>query len=319
MTPEQITILVICLTVGLILLIIVPSLFITYKIARKVYFSHFVRTSSSVWGRECSCPSNVEQLEMYNKGMSWAKEHIKNKTDVEITNDGLSLVGEFYNFGHNSTVIIVPGRCESLQYSYFYAIGYDKLPYNILVVDQRAHGLSEGTYSTAGIKESNDILMWAYFLNKTYKQTNIILHGICIGASCAVLASSHKDNPPYIKKVIVDGLFISFHESLKRHTRDEGHPSFPVVNELHHYYKKYAQVDINKYTPMKYINKVYVPILFLHSEKDIYSLPKYARKMYEKCQSDGKELHFFQKGGHSHIRINNVQEYDNTIKEFLNK
>ena len=74
--------------------------------------------------------------------------------------NGLKLVGEWFDYGFDKTVIILPGRRETLVYSYYYAQPYKELGINVLVIDQRAHGLSEGTYSTCGIKEADDVKLW---------------------------------------------------------------------------------------------------------------------------------------------------------------
>ena len=74
--------------------------------------------------------------------------------------DGLKLIAEYYDFGFDKTAIIMPGRRECLIYSYFYAFPYKDAGVNVLVIDQRAHGLSEGKYSTCGIFEAKDVIDW---------------------------------------------------------------------------------------------------------------------------------------------------------------
>ena len=69
-------------------------------------------------------------------------------------------------------------------------------------------------------------------------------------------------------------------------------------------------------TPKKRIKKLNKPILMIHSKQDIFSLPKYIEALYNDCKSK-KKLVWFEKGAHSHVRINNEEEYDSCIKEFL--
>ena len=54
----------------------------------------------------------------------------------------------------------------------------------------------------------------------------------------------------------------------------------------------------------------------IHSKEDKFSLPEKAQELYDKCSAP-KKLVWFDHGAHSHIRINNVLEYDKTIKDFL--
>ncbi|MFA5283924.1 MAG: alpha/beta hydrolase, partial [Bacilli bacterium] len=122
-----------------------------------------------------------------------------------------------------------------------------------------------------------------------------------------------------IDKLILDGIFVSFYDTIKRHTIAEGHNPFPVVNEIPSLFRKCVRVDIMKYTPLKRIRKVDVPILFIHSRVDVFSLPKNLALIVEASPSVNKTVVWFEKGGHSHIRINNEEKYDETILSFLRK
>lgn len=299
---------------------LIVSIFITYEIARVIYFKMFVKGEKNPWGRQCSDSKVPSHKEMYDTGMVWGNKHENIAKEVEIVSkDGLKLVGNFYDFGYKTTTIIAPGRSEALTYSFYYALGYKNIKSNLLLIDQRAHGKSEGTYSTAGIRESEDILLWAEFLNKELKQEKVFLHGICVGSCACVIAAGRKDLPSYIKGVIVDGLFTDFTECIRTHTKDYGKPTFPVVYEINHWYKKYAKVDIKKVTPKKSIRYLTVPILFLHSRKDIFSLPSKLDELYKICPSKDKTLYYFENGNHSHIRLANTKEYDEQIEKFFEK
>ena len=85
----------------------------TVPIAKKVYFSQLVRETPEKWGRVCSAPDNPEQLAMWNAGCAWAEENRTHMRPVHIQNGQLRLAGEYYDFGAERCVIILPGRCES--------------------------------------------------------------------------------------------------------------------------------------------------------------------------------------------------------------
>ena len=94
-------------------------------------------------------------------------------TALQIENDGLQLFVEYFDFGADRCVIILPGRCESLIYSYYFASPYEEAGFNVLVVDTRCHGKSEGTYNTIGVKESQDILKWAKVIHEQFGNQEI--------------------------------------------------------------------------------------------------------------------------------------------------
>jgi len=298
---------------------LVAMLIYTYPISKKVYAAQLVRTDSEKWGRVCSAPENEEQLEMWNKGVEWAKENRQYMSEVKITNDGLNLYGEYYNFGSNKCVIVVPGRCECLMYSYFFAPPYQKAGFNVLVIDTRCHGKSDGKYNSIGVHESRDILAWSKYLHETLNNSEIYYHGICIGTASALFALTAKDCPDYVKGLCTEGCFVSFRETFKRHMMADKRPLFPVLDLVMLHINRNAKINVYKDTPLKAIKKLKkdTKILFLYGEKDIFSIPKKTKILYNACASDKKKIVWFQKGGHSHLRINNTERYDNAIIDYF--
>ncbi len=298
---------------------LVAMLIYTYPISKKVYAAQLVRTDSEKWGRVCSAPENEEQLEMWNKGVEWAKENRQYMTEVHITNEGLNLYGEYYDFGSDKCVIVVPGRCECLMYSYFFAPPYQKAGFNVLVIDTRCHGKSDGKYNSIGVHESRDILAWSKYLHETLNNSEIYYHGICIGTASALFALTAKDCPDYVKGLCTEGCFVSFRETFKRHMMADKRPLFPVLDLVMLHINRNAKINVYKDTPLKAIKKLKpdTKILFLYGEKDIFSIPQKTEILYNACASDKKKIVWFQKGGHSHLRINNTERYDNAIIDYF--
>ena len=131
--------LIVLLIVILFLIVsgMVAMLVVTSPIAKRVYEEQLVRTSPDKWGRVCSAPDNEEQLEMWNSGIEWAETKKEYKKEVAIKNGDLNLYGEYYDFGGDKCVIVLPGRCECLKYSYYFAKPYQESGMNVLVIDSR--------------------------------------------------------------------------------------------------------------------------------------------------------------------------------------
>jgi pimeloyl-ACP methyl ester carboxylesterase len=312
---------IIYIIIGIVLFMIVSGiiamLIITKPIGEKVYHEQLVRTGPNKWGRVCSEPSNEEQLSMWNTGIEWAKAHSDIMEEVEVENDGLKLYGEYYNFGGDSCAIILPGRCESLMYSYYFALPYEKLGMNVLVIDQRAHGNSEGMYSTIGVKESGDVLKWIELIQNKYGINNVWFHGICVGTATAILVMTSKDCPSCVKGLVTEGCFVSFRETFKRHMVDINKPWFPVLDLVMMNVKKYGKANVYKAAPIRHIAKLRQHILMIYGKQDIFSVPHKSEILYNKCKSSTKEIVWFEKGGHSHLRINNTEEYDKAIINYI--
>lgn len=292
---------------------------ITFIIAYIIFRIQLTRHSKDKWARQCSAPDNEEQIKMWDAGMAWAEKEKAYKKDVHIISDKLNLYGEFYDFGSQTTVIILPGRMESLCYSYFYAAPYHDLGINVLVVDARSHGLSDGKYNTAGIFESHDVIAWINFLHDEHGQENIYTHCICIGGCAALIAAVNEKAPACFKGIIFDGLFYSFKETFANHQLAMGHGLFPVFYEIWFWFRLKNGVSINKSFPYQYLPKLRIPAMFLYGKKDIYSTPEKSELLFNACGSEDKSIVWFDNGAHSHLRLNNSLEYDQAIADFFSK
>lgn len=293
----------------------------TYPIAKKVYEDQLVRTSPDKWQRTCSFPDDAEQVQMWNEGIAWKERNSHRIVELQIENDGLKLFGQYFDFGADRCVIILPGRCESLVYSYYFAPPYEKAGFNVLVVDTRCHGYSDGTYNTIGLKESEDILVWAQLVHERFGNREIYFHGICIGTSSALFALSSENCPSYLRGLVTEGCYVSFPETFRRHMMALNRPRFPVLQLAMWQIYRHTGTNVYKHKPIKAIRRIdpSCRVLFLYGEKDIFSIPKKSRKLFAACVSKDKKLVWFDKGGHSHLRINNTEKYDEAIIAFFRK
>ncbi len=293
----------------------------TYPIAKNVYEDQLVRTTPDKWGRTCSFPDDAEQVQMWNDGIAWMEENRNKMTELQIENDGLKLFGEYFDFGSDRCVIILPGRCESLIYSYYFAPPYQKAGFNVLVVDTRCHGKSNGKYNTIGVKESGDVLAWAKLVHEKYHNQEIYFHGICIGTSSGLFALKADRCPEYLRGLVTEGCYTSFRETFKRHMIALNRPQFPVLQLVMRQIYRHTGTNVYKYKPIRAIRQIRPDcrVLFLYGEKDIFSIPQKSRKLFAACVSEDKKLVWFDKGGHSHLRINNTQKYDQAIVEFFKR
>lgn len=291
----------------------------TYPISKRVYREQLVRTTPEKWGRVCSAPENEEQLAMWNAGIAWADAHRDRVRDVHIESDGFQLYGEYFDFGAKRCVLILPGRCESLVYSYYFAPPYQKAGFNVLVVDTRCHGKSDGTYNTIGVKESHDVLAWSAFAHDTLGNDEVWYHGICIGTASGIFAITDKACPAYVKGFVTEGCFVSFRETFKRHMIADKRPLFPVLDLVMMHINRHTGTNVYRDTPLDAIRRVpqTARVLFLYGEHDIFSIPEKSKKLFAACSATDKKLVWFGKGGHSHLRINNTEDYDNAIINFF--
>ena len=312
MNPEQIIMLVVVVFLTLNAFILSSSLFI---IPYAIYSAHLRRFDKKQWSRECSS-SEPLQIEMHASAMDWREENIEYLHEVHIVNEGLNLYGEYLDFGFKKAAIIVPGRTEGLCYGYYFAKPYKEMGYNILTIDQRAHGLSDGEYNTVGFDEHRDLIAWMKLLHDEYGIESIVFHGICIGSSCCMFALTSENCPDYVEGMVSEGMYPTFGDSFKNHMTNCGGPALalPLIDAVMKLHTGYSMM----YGPIHVIGSLKKPLLMLHSKEDIYSLPETAQVLYDTCTSEQKSLVWFEKGAHSRLRITDTDLYDSSICSFLN-
>ena len=319
MGPLEIVLIVLAAVVVMVLGGLAVMLKITLPISFHVYREQLVRTTPEKWGRTCSAPDNEEQMAMWRSGVVWMEENKHRITPVQIQNDGFDLYGEYFDYGCDRCVIILPGRCESLMYSYYFAPPYEKAGFNILVIDTRCHGKSGGTYNTIGVKESGDVLAWSKLAKEQLGNREVWFHGICIGTSSALFALSDPNCPDYVKGLVTEGCFVSFRETFKRHMMAINRPLFPVLDLVMLQINKHTGTNVYRQKPIRAIRRIRKDhrVLFLYGEKDIFSIPEKSRQLFAACAAEDKKLVWFAEGGHSHLRINNTDAYDQAIADFF--
>ena len=302
-------------------LIVLISILFPFILSYLLYEIHMVRTKPSKWDRKCSAPKNEEQVKMWNDGLSFVSQFKDNIKEVHIQNDGLNLYGEYVDVGANRCVILLGGRCECLYYAYYYAKPYLENNCNVLVIDQRAHGKSEGKINTVGFNESNDLIKWAEYIHDTFNLKEIYLHGTCIGAATSIHALAKENCPKYITKLITDGVYTTYYDTFKLHMVEQNRPLWPALDLCFVFYKLCAKIDAKKIGPINLVEKIdeNVSVMMISGLKDKYVSPEKTKKMYDLLKCKNKEYHYLKEGNHSHLRINQIEEYDQLVIDFIGK
>ena len=283
-----------------------------------VYNKTLRRPGKESWSRNVPANVDPDQVPMYELGFVWARENAEYKKDVHIVNNGANLYGEYYDFGKSRCAVILSGRTESLIYGYYFAIPYAKCDCNILVLDPRGHGLSDGEFNTVGFEESKDTIAWVNHIRETYGIESFIFHGICIGAANGMLALASPNCPDCIDAIITEGMFPNFSESVKNHMIEQKKPRKLTLRLVDFWMKHYTGHSMRR-GPINVIENVHVPLLMLHSKEDLYSTPEYAQKLYDLSGAESKKLVWFDHGRHSMLRITDTERYDASITEFLSE
>ena len=122
--------------------------------------------------------------------------------------DGTILRGTYIASTSHShkTVILLHGLYQNRSMCLGYVPIYQNLGYNVLLIDQRGHGESEGAHTDWGLSEPEDMEMWMQWLRRKDPQAVIGLHGISLGAAMALLYAG-SDRQQQVAFVIADSSY----------------------------------------------------------------------------------------------------------------
>lgn len=270
--------------------------------------------------------ADMQKWEEYKKIIHPKKEWLLNQNLEQITikaKDNIRLNGYYLPASQPSNRLVVGchgytsrGLSDFAALSYF----YHNLGFDCLIVDHRAHGESEGDYVGFGILDRFDCLEWIKYIVKRFNnKKEIILHGISMGATTALMTAGFEELPEAVKGIISDCAFTSpydvFAHILKR---DYKLPPFPVMNINDKMCKAKAGYGFQDYSTITAMKNTKCPILFIHGEDDNFVPTWMSQKNYDVCNAP-KKLLIVKNAGHGASYYENQKEYEESVSEFVHK
>lgn len=209
------------------------------------------------------------------------------------------------------------------QAFYMLKIGYmfhHELGYNILMPDLASHGQSDGEAIGMGWHDRLDVLRWADVANNMFRgdsaMTNMVLHGISMGAA-AVMCASGEPQPPYIKAYIEDCGYTSVWDEFAGEAKKQfGLPEFPLLYTTSALCKLRYGWSFGEASPLNQVKKCKLPMLFIHGDHDTY-VPTWMVKPLYQAKPQPKQLWITP--GAEHDRSYNLypQQYTDHVRDFL--
>lgn len=241
--------------------------------------------------------------------------------------DGLKLVGRYFHYKDLAPVVILFHGYRSSAVRDC-AGGFrvaKEQGYNILLVDQRAHGESDGATITMGIKERFDCFHWVtYVINRFGKETKIILMGMSMGAS-TVLMASELDLPENVKGIIADSGYSDIKEILTRvggrmklpgNRRLSGKMAYPLVRIGA---KVFGKFDPEEASPKKALEKCKIPVLLIHGQKDGLVPVSMGHDNHNAYMGEEKELLIIPEANHCMSYYVDTRKYTEKVAAFMHR
>lgn len=252
---------------------------------------------------------------------NWLKQQSYEEVSI-MSDDGLKLVGRIFPRKDSKKIVICfhgytsKGMSDYVGLSKYYL---EEKGFNMLLVDERAHGDSEGEYIGFGCLDRFDALKWINFVVDRFgSDCEILLHGTSMGGA-TVLMTSGLDLPKNVKGIVSDCAFTSAWNVFSALIRKIYHiPPYPVINIASKICKKTAGYEFDECNSAEEVKKAKVPILFIHGDDDTFVPCRMCYEIYENCSAP-KDILIVEGAGHGESYYKETEKYEEKLSNYIEK
>ena len=228
------------------------------------------------------------------------------------TLDGLTLRGWFVPSEKKAakTLILLHGYPAD-KGNILPALAFLHADFNLLLFDFRYLGESEGSYSTAGAKEVEDLLAALRFL-KTRGLEEVGVWGFSMGGAVALMTI---DKAPEIRAVVSESSYASLTEMALQLFRV---PllNYPMAYLIGFWAKLFLGIDVRDVSPAEKIRNTTLPILITHSSADAV-VPFSQAKALQGALINNPRAEFWFNDDFAHGQMGS--DYQSRVKNFFQK
>lgn len=285
------------------------------------YYAYRIAFYSPKEGRDQIKPIQGQAYDPYRPEMRRIYHQLKERPCEFVTitsHDGLTLSGRYYHVkdgapldigfhGYRSTALTDFSGGSELIF---------KMEHNFLLVDQRAHGKSEGRTIAFGIQERLDLLKWLeYAVERFGPDVKILLQGVSMGGA-TVLMAAELPLPDNVKGILADCPYASPIEIILDVGKTMPIPPWLIRPFAILGAKIFGGFDLTETDARKAVPKTPVPILIIHGEADSYvpqemsDIVQYNPKMVTRYTIPGAD--------HGISYLVDTPKYHAIVTEFIN-
>jgi len=236
-----------------------------------------------------------------------------------ISRDGLRLSARYYHVRDGAPLEIQCHGYRSTPLRDFAVSGVEcyKRCYNLLLIDHRAHGESEGNTITFGIKERFDVLDWIdYAIERFGSDLKIILYGISMGAATVLMASG-KQLPDNVVCVLADCGYDSAKAIIMKVISEMELPAKLLYPFVKLGARVYGGFDLEETSPVEAVKNCKVPLIMFHGDTDAFVPYEMSEKVYAACPHKNKRLVKIAGAGHGLAFPVDKELYINSMRETI--
>jgi uncharacterized protein len=228
------------------------------------------------------------------------------------TADGLTLRGWHVPAGKKTakTLILLHGYPAD-KGDILPALAFLQKDFNLLLFDFRYLGESEGSYSTAGAREVEDLLAAIRFL-KTRAITEVGVWGFSMGGAVALMAI---ERAPEIRAVVAESSYASLSE-MALQLFNIPLINYPIAYLIGLWAKLLLGIDVRDVSPADKIRNSAIPILITHSSADAV-IPFSQAKSLKQALGNNPRAEFWFSDESAHGQMD--ADYQSRVRNFFQK
>jgi uncharacterized protein len=211
------------------------------------------------------------------------------------------------------TVIIFHGYSGEKSSMLDKADEFEKLNFNVLLVDFMGSGGSEGNQTTLGFKEAEEVKTAFDYLTKLGVK-NIYLFGTSMGSVAIMKGIADYELQP--KGIIIECPFGSMYQTTCARFKIMKVPTFPMAGLLVFWGGVQNNFWALGHNPTEYAKKINCPTLLLYGEQDKNVSRQEIDGIYKNLNGT-KELKIYELAGHENYLLKYKDQWTKDINKFL--
>ena len=238
------------------------------------------------------------------------------------TEDAIRISGWFFTAaasGPAPTVVLCHGIWTGRRECLPLALRFREAGYNVLCFDFRAHGLSDGRFTSVGHHETNDVLGAVDYLKSRPEvdSSRIGVVGFSMGAAASIQAAARSQD---IAAIVADSAYADFLDAARYSFRLVTRvPHFPMAPVAMRWAKWIVNVDAARMRPVDAIGRIAPrPVLIAHGELDEIVPVRHAMTLFQ-AADEPKELWIAPGAHHVGARDTDTDSYFTRVEQFFHQ
>lgn len=215
--------------------------------------------------------------------------------------------GDKYGGKANATVLFLHGNAENISTHFRNVAWLPAAGFNVLALDYRGYGASEGTPSLAGMQLDIDAAMRHLLAHKDVDPNRIVIFGQSLGGALAIYYVAHSAYRANIRAVVIDSAFSDY----RRIAKEKLAASFITWPFQ---WLPWLTID-DDYSPANSVAAISpLPLLLIHGDHDVVVPAHNSQQLFERAK-EPKELWIVP--GAEHTQSLNNEALRKRLVEFL--